>query len=89
MPRSALSDLEVDERASTALAFLNDPVIVDTFSALREMYIDILEHSAVGSEEAYASHTNLKVLQDFRGALESMITDQKMRRKYSGKVQHG
>jgi hypothetical protein len=84
MPRPPLSDLELDERASTATAFLNDPVIVEAFSALREMYITVLEKAPVGSDEAVTAHTSLKVLQEFRSTVEAVITDHKMRHKYSG-----
>jgi hypothetical protein len=89
MPHPPLSDLELSERAATATAFLNDPVIIEAFSALREMFIDILEKSPVGSDEANTAHTSLKVLQDFRSTVESVITDHKMRQKYSGRVRSG
>lgn len=88
MPRQ-LSDLELEERAATAIAFLNDPIILETFAALREMFISVLEKAEVGSDEANTAHTSLKVLQDFRSTVESVITDHKMRQKYSGKVRNG
>jgi hypothetical protein len=88
-PTRDLSDFEVDERAASALALLNDPHILESFTALREMYINILENSPIGSDEAVTAHTSLKVLQDFRASVESMVTDSKMRKKYSGKVKNG
>jgi hypothetical protein len=88
-PTRDLSDYEVDERAAAALALLNDKHIVDAFAALREMYINILENSPIGSEEASTAHTSLKVLQDFKASVESMVTDNKMRKKYGGKVKNG
>ena len=88
-PTQDLSDHEVDERASAALALLNDAHIVQAFTALREMYVNILENSPIGSEEAATAHTSLKVLQDFKASIESMVTDKKMRQKYSGSKKHG
>lgn len=84
-PTPERSDFEVDERAASALALLNDPYIVETFTALREMFVNILENSPVGSDEAVTAHTSLRVLQTFRANVESMVTDKKMRQKYSGK----
>jgi len=87
-PKPERSDFEVDERATAALLLLNDKYIVEAFTALREMYINILENSPVGGEAAATAHTSLKVLQDFRANIESMVTDQKMRVKYSGKLKN-
>lgn len=90
MSISRLSDLEVEERAASARALLNDPVVHGALEEMKAAYMEALVISAVGSPEASLAHASLKVLQDFKDRLTSMTVENRMRqhlksgRKYDG-----
>jgi len=77
-----LSQFEVEERAASAQALLNDPVIEEAMEDLRKTYMDNLMGSEVGSPEAQAAHAGMKVLESFKASLLAMVTEKKMRAKY-------
>lgn len=73
------SEFEIEERAAEAKALLNSPLFVDVVKGLKEVYISNLVAAEVGSQDAMAAHAGLKVVNDLRASLESVINDQKMR----------
>lgn len=77
LPRS---DIEIEERASSAQDILENKVFKDAMGGLRERYTAQLVSSEVGSGAAHSAHAALKVLSDVEGALQSEITDRTMRR---------
>ena len=76
----SLSDQQVEERAASATALLNDPVVDMAIDEMRVAYMDRLIQSDIGSPEAAAAHAALKMLADFKVALVAMVTEQKMRK---------
>jgi hypothetical protein len=84
MPNN-LSDFEIGERAASAQALLNDPIVEEAMADLREGYLNTLLDSEVGTPEASSAHAGMKVLEDFKAALLSMVTEKKMRAKYGSR----
>jgi len=84
-----LSDLQVEERASSASAMLNDLVFEAAINTMRAQYIDALTKAAVGSPEASTAHAGVKMLEDFKATLQAMITEKKMRARYPRSVDNG
>jgi hypothetical protein len=83
MLKPRLNDFEVEERSASAAALLADPVVGMALDSLRESYMINLMDAEVGSPESQSAHAGLKILQDFKASLEAMITEKKMRAKYS------
>lgn len=83
-----LSDYEIEERAASARAFLNDPVIKEAFDSMHSRYMGTLLASDVGSLTATAAHAKLAALADFQAELISVITEKKIRDKHI-KVDNG
>jgi hypothetical protein len=80
--RKQLDQSEIEERAATAQALLNDPVVEEALDDLSMTYLNNLMESEIGSQEANAAHAGMKVLNDFKASLLAMVTEKKMRQKY-------
>jgi hypothetical protein len=78
-PTRPLSDYEVDEKAASATAILNDPIISEAINNLHQKYVEELIASGVGSPEALSAQAGMKMLVDFKSELQSMITERQMR----------
>jgi len=85
MTLSPLSSIEVEERAASARAIINDPVFQDAFDMLHSQYLGILLQADVGGLTASTAHASIKVLHDVRSAFESMILDKKMHDRIKSK----
>lgn len=80
MPR--LNDAELEEHAASAKAILNDPVVDEALKAMRYQYMDKLIAADVGSEQVTMYHASLKLIDDFKAQLQTVITEQKMRQRH-------
>lgn len=75
MPKS---DYELEERATEARVLLSNPLLQDAFADLKERYTEGFQIAELGSPQALSNHSKLKVLEDVKRELESVITDQKV-----------
>ena len=82
-----LSELEIEERAATAQAFLNDPMMTEVMEDIKMELLAILVSSPIGSQEASAAHAELKSVGRIRQRLQSFVTQKKMAAKYGTREQ--
>jgi hypothetical protein len=75
-----LSNEEIQERAATATALLNDPLLNEAILQIRDGFVNQLVASGIGSEAAISAHAGLKVLEAFKGELQAVIVNMKMNR---------
>lgn len=75
------SPMDIEERAAEARAFLNSPAMRSIFDDLKEEYLQQLIQAEVGGLTAATAHASIKVLEDIRGKMQSMINDQTFHRK--------
>lgn len=73
------SILQLEDRAADARAILNSPLFQEMVDGLKKTYISNLISAEVGSADATSAHAGLKVLEDFKASLESVVNDLKMR----------
>lgn len=85
MSKRRLSDIEVEERAATAQAMLQDDLVKEIIEDLRERYLQNFMDATVGSPEAAAAHSGMKILNDFQNSLMAVLTEKKMRSRYPSK----
>lgn len=78
-PTNQLSDYEVDERAASATAVLDDPVVKEAIDKLKSKYVDELVSAAIGSPESMSAHAGIKLIGGFQAELQSMITEKRVR----------
>ena len=72
------SDYELEERATEARVLLSNPLLQEAFADLKQRYTEGFQIAELGSPQALAHHSKLKVLEDVKRELESVITDQKV-----------
>lgn len=75
------SSYELDERAANARALLNNPMLIEAFDALKDRYTLGFQNAELGSPQALANHSKLKVIEEIKRELESVISDQKISQK--------
>lgn len=75
MPRG---DFELEERATEARVLLSNPLLIAAFGDLEERYKLGFMNAELGSPQAMSNHSKLKVLNELKRELESVISDQKV-----------
>ena len=78
-PKRPLSDYEVDEKAASAHAILQDPLISEALKNLEVNFVEALIKAPIGGPDAMTAQAGLKVVQGFRDELQAMVTEKKMR----------
>lgn len=72
---------EIEERAAEARSFLNSPVVSSIFDELQREYLTQLIQAEVGGLTAATAHASIKVLEDVRGKLKTIVDNQTVLRK--------
>lgn len=84
-PPIALDAVSMEERASTARSFLNDPIFQDIMDVLKEDVIQELCSIPPGTSQAMASHATLRGIAAVKDLLEKFIEDPKTSRALNRK----
>lgn len=79
---TALSAIEIEERAASSRALLNDPIVQEAFQALENRYLETLIQNTVGDLTAAHAHAMLRAIRELKTEFHSMVTDKTMREKY-------
>jgi predicted nucleic acid-binding Zn-ribbon protein len=79
LQKTALSDLELEERAAEARSLLANKLLAEIFKEAQDTFVDMLRTEQIGSSRANSAQAGLQALEHIHNALKKPISDQKMR----------
>ena len=78
-----LSNHDVEEKAATAKALLENPVLRDALLDIYSKHSGILLDAEPGNLTASSAHAMMKSVIELQRQLEQYVSDDKMRQKYN------
>ena len=70
------SSYELDERAAEAAFLLNHPLLKEAFDSLQKNYVEQI--IAASGDEMIEPHAKIRVLQEVKEHLQSIVSDKKI-----------